>query len=100
MDELGALLERQLARGVLEVVEQLDLGERELERPDRLEQVGIAVLVQLDDDGVELCRQRVDGGRGGRRVDRRGRLDGHARLSLVSSGMVITCTHASIACKL
>ena len=48
-DQLGQLLERQLAVGVLEVVQQLDLGQRQLERPDRLEQVRVAVLVEEHD---------------------------------------------------
>ncbi len=76
----AAFLERQLVVGRLEVVEQLELGEADLERADRLEQVRVAVLVQIDDEGVEVVP-----------VKRR-------RLPLPGAGMsAVACTHASIA---
>ena len=56
---LGGLLERELARLVLEVVEQLDLGQRQLERADRLEQVGVAVLVEEHDQRVQIGGEAV-----------------------------------------
>ena len=55
VDHLGRLLERQLARLVVEVLEQLDLGERELERADGFEQVGVAVLVEEHDQRVKVA---------------------------------------------
>src|SRR6185312_5540028 len=57
VDELGGLLERALARLVLEVVQQLDLGQRELQGAKRLEQVGVAVLVHEDDQCIEVRGQ-------------------------------------------
>ena len=55
--ELGAPPSASARGRVLEVVQQLDLGQRQLERPDRLEQVGVAVLVQEHDERVEVGRQ-------------------------------------------
>ena len=57
VDDLRGLLEAELARLVLEVVHQLDLAERQLERADRLEQVRVAVLVHEHDQGVEVAGQ-------------------------------------------
>ena len=41
----------------LEVVQELDLGQRQLERADGLEQVRVAVLVEVDDERVEVRRE-------------------------------------------
>jgi hypothetical protein len=61
VDAFGGLLEGELARGVVEVVQELDLGQRQLQRADGLEQVRVAVLVEVDDERVEV------GGEGGSR---------------------------------
>jgi hypothetical protein len=57
VNELSALLERELSPGLLEVVEELDLRQRQVERANGLEQVGIAVLVEIDDESVEVAAE-------------------------------------------
>jgi hypothetical protein len=57
VNELSALLERELSPGLLEVVEELDLRQRQVERANGLEQVGIAVLVEVDDESVEVAAE-------------------------------------------
>ena len=61
MNELGRLLERELTWLVLEVVQELDLRQRQLERAQGLEQVGIAVLVDEHNERVEIAGQLVVG---------------------------------------
>ena len=77
-DEFCRLLQRQLTIGVLEVVQELDLGERQLQRSNSLEQVRVAVLVQEDDQRIQIGPEVGDG------------------RWLVGINRV-TCTHASIA---
>ena len=64
--------------GVLEVMQELDLGERQLERADRLEQVRVAVLVQEDDQRIQIRA-------------------GSATVAGWSVSTEVSCTHASIA---
>jgi hypothetical protein len=65
VDAFGGLLERELAGGVVEVVQKLDLSQRQLQRADRFEQVRVAVLVEVDDERVEVGGE-VGGRRGAR----------------------------------
>jgi len=56
-DQPSQILERQLVVGILEVVQELDLRERQLERPDGFEEVGVAVLVQKDHERIQIARE-------------------------------------------
>src|SRR5579864_863678 len=88
-DGLGALLEGQLAGDVEEVMEQLDLAERQVDRADRLEQVGRAVLMQVRDQRIEVGGKRPVGGREG------GGWSGGGGLGCCQS----SCLHARKYCK-
>ena len=79
MHEVGRVLERQRRRSLVEVVQQLDLRQRQLERADRLEQVGVAVLVQVDDHREQVTGELPSRDRTGIRCLRACRYYLHAR---------------------
>ncbi len=99
------------------MMQQLDLGQRELERAHRLEQIGVAVLVQVDHHGVQVGGEPGRAGRLGwptavDPVGAAGELgaapdEGATPDELgakpdegATPDELLTCTHASIACKL